>query len=98
MKIILPTLTLLMAMSLSSAFGKSTEKMKTMALTPEQRIKMATIHENMATCLRSDKTLDVCHEEKKKACMDTMGKDGCYHMMGKGKMHKMMMEEKSENE
>ena len=92
MKTTITTLMLLMTLVHTTAFSADKTKKieKPMALTQEQRNSMATIHENMATCLRSDKTLDSCREEMMKGCMDTMGKDGCPHMMGK--MHKRMME------
>ena len=58
-------------------------------LTKEQREKMATIHEQMATCLRSDKPIADCHKDAMKSCQDVMGKDGCPMMDGMGGMHGM---------
>ena len=49
----------------------------------EMREKMATLHEQMATCLRSDKSIAECHTDMMKSCQDVVGKDGCL-MMGKG--------------
>ncbi len=49
-------------------------------MTPEMRIKMADHHQKMADCLRSSKTMEVCHEEMMKDC-EAMGKTGC-GMMG----------------
>ena len=51
----------------------------------EVREKMATLHEQMAACLRSDKPLADCHSEMMKSCQDTMGKKDC-PMMGHGMM------------
>jgi long-subunit fatty acid transport protein len=90
----------------ASAFGA--EKMKTMDKgmsmepTTEMRQKMATVHENMATCLRSDKPIADCKKEMMKACEDSMGKE-CkmmHEMHGmKGhdmKHHEMKGDEKSD--
>ena len=60
--------------------------------TKEMREQMATLHEKMAVCLRSDKAVAVCHEEMMKACHTTMGEKEC-PMMGMhdhmGKDHTM---------
>jgi hypothetical protein len=55
----------------------------------EMRVKMATIHEQMAACLRSDKTFSDCRSEMMKGCQQLMGERGC-PMMGMG-MHNQMM-------
>jgi hypothetical protein len=60
------------------------------ALTKEQREKMATINEQLAACMRSDKPMSECHKEAMKSCQDMMGKEGC-PMMG-GSMHPHMMQ------
>lgn len=49
----------------------------------ETREKMAAVHEKMAACLRSDKSIAECHTEMMKSCEEIMGKDGC-PMMGMG--------------
>ncbi len=49
----------------------------------EMRAKMATLHEQMAACLRSDKTMTECRSEMRKHCQETMGKDHC-SMMDRG--------------
>ncbi len=51
----------------------------------DTREKMATIHEQMAACLRSDKSIADCHSEMRKSCKD-LGEDGC-PMMGMGMHH-----------
>jgi hypothetical protein len=42
----------------------------------QDREQMAKLHEHMAACLRSDKTMRDCHEAVRKECQDTMG-DKC---------------------
>ncbi len=49
----------------------------------ETREKMATLHEQMAACLRSDKSIDDCRAEMMKNCRETIGTQGCQRM-GKG--------------
>lgn len=57
----------------------------------ETRAKMAAVHEKMAQCLRSEKSLDDCREEMWKSCQDLMGQQGCPMMdMGMG-MHNRKM-------
>ena len=75
---------------------KTTKHEKTMmgemkAMTPEQREKMASAHEKMAVCLRSDKPLKDCHDEMKKTCRDVMGGE-CPMMKHGGKMKKEIKE------
>ena len=54
----------------------------------EQRQKMASLHDKMAACLRSEKPLADCRQEMWKSCKE-MGKEGGCPMMGEhhGKMH-----------
>lgn len=67
----------------------------------EMREKMATLHEQMAACLRSDKPFAECRAEMMKNCQSTMGAKGCpmMDMMGMGKggmgMHGGMMQDPS---
>jgi hypothetical protein len=49
----------------------------------EIREKMATLHEQMAACLRSDKPVADCHAEMMKNCQETLGTQQC-PMMGMG--------------
>lgn len=87
----------LIALTSLNAFSADKEKghdKKMPMMTHEERLNMATAHEKMATCLRSDRSVEECHKEMMQACKDTMGKDGCPMM---GKMHKMgkdMMDDK----
>jgi hypothetical protein len=53
----------------------------------EMREKMATVHEQMAACLRSDKSIDDCRTAMMKSCHETIGPQGC-QMMGKGRGQK----------
>ena len=55
----------------------------------EMRAQMATVHEQMAACLRSDKSFHDCRSEMMNGCQQLMGKPGC-HMMGMGRYHQMM--------
>ncbi len=87
----------------SIAFGAEKAKMthnmdnmKHMEMTAEQRQSMAAAHEKMASCLRSDKSMEDCKMEMMSSCKESMGKESC-SMMGdmdgmKGKMkhHKKM--------
>lgn len=60
--------------------------------TKEERVKMAAAHEKMATCLKSDSSMEDCHKEMVKVCEETHGKGKCPMMMGKGDMgHGTMM-------
>jgi hypothetical protein len=65
--------------------------------TPDARQKMATIHEKMAACLRSDRPMAECRADMWKSCQEQMGADGCPMMgagggMGPGMMHRGMMQ------
>lgn len=80
-----------LGISVGSAFADDTQKdassskkMKMMTMTTEQRQKMATAHEAMAVCLKSERPMSDCHDEMMKGCKDVMGKDGCPMMGGKG--------------
>ncbi|OFZ31354.1 MAG: hypothetical protein A2622_01845 [Bdellovibrionales bacterium RIFCSPHIGHO2_01_FULL_40_29] len=57
-----------------------------MNMTKEERETAAKHHEAMAVCLRSDKTMEVCHDEMRAACGDN--EKGCMMM---GKSSKKMM-------
>lgn len=53
----------------------------------EMREKMATAHEKMAACLRSDREFTDCRRQMHQSCTEMMGEQGC-PMMGMG-MHGM---------
>lgn len=66
---------------------KEAEKAAVKAPTKEQRLKMAEMHEKMAACLKSDRTIKECRSEMMKSCEESGGKNGC-SMMGKYKNHR----------
>ena len=90
-KLFLPVM-LFSTLSLQS-MAHDMDKKEMPAMTKEQREKMATMHEQVAKCLRSDKSAEDCHEEMKKSCMD-MGEDNC-PMMRHHKDMKKDMKKKS---
>lgn len=49
----------------------------------EMRAKMASLHERMAACLRSERPLADCRTEMMRDCQELMGEQGC-PMMGMG--------------
>lgn len=56
-------------------------------ISKQQRAQMASAHEKMAACLRSDRAFDECRQEMHASCMSTFGDQGC-PMMGNGmRMH-----------
>jgi hypothetical protein len=57
----------------------------------QDREQMAKLHEQMAACLRSDKTMKECHEAARKACEESMG-DHCQMMMHPMMEHRMNMQ------
>lgn len=77
------TAALLFALS-SAAFA--TDPPAAPTPTKEMRERMALLHEQMAACLRSDKSIDECRTEMMKHCHATMGNQGCTRMMGTGGM------------
>jgi hypothetical protein len=73
------------------ALAADAPKAEHAAPTKEVREKMATLHEQMAACLRSDKPIAECRTEMAKSCQDMMGKEGCPMMGRGGAMHGHMM-------
>ena len=66
---------------------------KAPAPTKETREKMAVLHEHMAACLRSDKSISECHTEMMHDCRADLGKQGCPMMeMGHGMTMKHKMQ------
>ncbi len=56
----------------------------------EQREQMAVLHERMAACLRSDKSVTECRSDMMRGCQQTLGASGCRwmgwgHRMGGGR-------------
>lgn len=64
------------------------ESQKSVAvISRESREKMALMHEKMAACLKSDKTINDCRSEMRGQCLATMGQEGCSFMeSGNGMM------------
>ncbi len=59
----------------------------------EVREKMARLHEQMAACLRSDKSFAECRAEMRRGCPQTVGAESCPLMgMGPGPGHGRMMQ------
>jgi hypothetical protein len=66
-----------------SAFAGDTSASATPTVTTkEMRAQMATVHEQMAACLRSDKSMSHCRTEMMTSCQKIMGTQGC--CMGQG--------------
>ena len=92
----------LMIMGASAAFAANPPAASQPAPSKEVREKMATVHEQMAACLRSDKPIADCRSQMMKSCQDTLGKQGC-PMMGHGMMghgpgsHDQMMQDGANN-
>jgi hypothetical protein len=84
---------MVVAMSVMGSVAWATEPPKTSAATvsKETREKMAVLHEQMAACLRSDKSISDCHAEMRKNCQTTLGTQDC-PMMGRS-MHSGGMHE-----
>ncbi len=74
---------LLLSVSAWSADPPSTTAASQAAPSKEVREKMAALHEQMAACLRSDKSLADCRAEMRTNCWQTVGAQGC-PMMGMG--------------
>ena len=56
----------------------------TNAPSQEMRAQMAAMHELMAACLRSDKSMSECRTEMMARCQSMMGSQGCRTAMGMG--------------
>lgn len=86
-----PLLGCFMASMLISGVALGAERASVASPEPskELRAKMATMHEQMAACLRSDRSFSDCRSEMRKACQETMSGQGC-PTMGMGRYHPMM--------
>lgn len=59
----------------------------------EVREKMAMLHEQMAACLRSDKSFAECRAQMRRSCPQTVGAESCPLMgMGRGPGRGRMMQ------
>jgi len=74
---------LLGGVSFAAETQKTTKAPKNAAaeMTKEQKENMATMHEKMAECLRSNKSMSECRTEMRGQCQTMMGGDGCPMMM-----------------
>lgn len=82
--LICAVLTMLGTFSASADEEKTTTPNKAESkatITPAQRQNMASMHEKMATCLRSNKPMSECRTEMRKNCQAMMAQGGC-PMMG----------------
>jgi hypothetical protein len=73
----------LLIMGASAAFAVDPPAADHGTPSKEMREKMASLHEQMAACLRSDKPIADCRSQMMKSCEDMMGEKGC-PMMGHG--------------
>ncbi|MDO9183399.1 MAG: hypothetical protein Q7U04_13375 [Bacteriovorax sp.] len=96
MKSIILNAFIIMSLTSSSVVLAATKK-KAAEKTHDERQSMALMHEKMATCLRSDKSMDVCRTEMMNSCNETMDKDECPMMVRMHHMGKEMDEDKKED-
>jgi hypothetical protein len=85
----LATCVISLAMGTGAGFAADTPPQAHPAQSKEMREKMATMHDQMAACLRSDSSVKTCHEKMMKTCHETMGETDC-PMMG---MHEHPMKD-----
>lgn len=69
-----------------TAFAAEQAPTKGVEPSRQAREQMAKMHEEMAACLRSEKTLADCQTQMHARCMTAMGEKGC-PMMGSGMQH-----------
>jgi len=80
-----PWVTAALLLTLSSAtFAANPPSTASSAPSKAMRQRMATLHEQMAACLLSDKSISECRAEMRKHCQDMMGSQRCATMMGMG--------------
>ncbi|MGZ3772915.1 MAG: hypothetical protein ACXVCY_05335 [Pseudobdellovibrionaceae bacterium] len=82
--------TLILSWTLSSFAVEKTTRGNMPEPTTEQREKMAVMHEDMAKCLRTNKTMEECHTQMMKECPmgQACGMMGQWKGKGKGMMGK----------
>jgi hypothetical protein len=86
-----PLIYSLVATMLMSGIALAADKAPAAAAEPskEMRTQMATVHEQMAACLRSDRSFHDCRNEMMNGCQQLMGQSGC-PTMWMGRHHQMM--------
>ena len=72
------------ALALLAGTAGAADPKSTSDPSPEQRQKMAAVHQKMADCLKSNRPMNECREEMRKGCHDTMGEQGCPMMESMG--------------
>ena len=91
------TIAALALVSLAPAFAADPETAAPSSPSPEVRQQMAAVHQKMAECLRSDRSIADCQAEMINRCRAMMGAGGCPMMgpmgvgMGPGMMGRGMM-------
>jgi len=71
------------AMANEAAKEVASSKTEMPMMSADQRQKMANAHQQMADCLKSDKSMSECHEQMRSACSEASDKGAC---MGMGMM------------
>jgi hypothetical protein len=89
----LPIAIVSLVIGLSNAMAQNPSPPTPAAPSKETREKMATAHERMAACLRTDKPIAECHAQIMKSVGHVPGATGC-PMMSAG-MHGQMMQDQS---
>lgn len=93
-------ITALALVSAGAAFAAEPQKGAPPEPTPEARQNMAAVHEKMAACLKSNRSIAECRTEMQASCQSMMGQGGCPMwgsagmgpgMMGRGPMGPGMM-------
>ena len=79
-------ITAALLIALSTAVLAADAPVATSTPTKAMRERMATLHDEMAACLRSDKSISECRAEMQRHCQAMMGNVGCTRMMGTGGM------------
>lgn len=74
-------LTALLVAASASAFAADAPAVSAPGPSAAMRARMATIHEQMAACLRSDKSFTECRSQMMQQCQTLLGAGGC-SMMG----------------
>ncbi len=81
---ILPAAVAALALSVAASVGVAADPAPPSAKPPaaaapskETRESMAALHEQMAACLRSDKSIEDCRSEMRKACHEKLGDHDC---------------------
>lgn len=83
MKKYIITLSMALAFSTGTLAAESSQAQKGSQAVPskESREQMAQAHDKMAMCLRSDVSVQDCHQQMREQCQDMKDDGGC--MMGK---------------